>query len=137
MNDDTRINQWLHEAMGLCWHEWEVSEKGTGGFKVKMQCQHCPMAKYRSNVPRNPRYDTDLTAAFEIQAFTIEKVGLDVYGETLRAVMDDELERDDLTLVPPYGCKALGMLASATAAQRARACYNALAGEEESEWMKN
>lgn len=97
MND---TNQIIHTKLfGECWHEWG-NPKGKG-FKIKLTCLYCGWSSWRTHIPNNPEYDSDLNLAFAAQAKAIERFGespycfalLKIVGTNSAAIIADAQNR--------------------------------------------
>lgn len=126
------LNEALHRAMGRSKCQpvlvkrttrrgtpndyWECKTCGWSALELdEFPAEGCP--------PR--RYDSDLIAAFELQAFVIEKVGYEPYVRAFLKTLSPDDTRE-------IGYHLYSKLLTATAEQRALACYRAL-GLENSE----
>ena len=120
MAETEQLNRLAHEALGKCWHDLSTSVEKYGGMRTyTAECVKC----HNPNIPEStfqweprvsdfiPDYCHDLNAVAELEAFTIEKVGIEQYGTWITLTVFDG---------------RIGLIATATAEQRTIACLKAL-----------
>ena len=116
------LNKAAHEAMGKCLGKWEGDNPYDSAWDKGKKCLKCGVPNY-DHMHEVPNYCSDLNAAAELEAFTIEKVGGGYYGKVLLAKLAP-ISSD--TIEPRLGYYDVYLAATTTAEQRVKACLEAL-----------